>query len=329
MRRREFIGLLGGAAATRPLVAHAQRPESMRRIGVLSGFTESDQLTHAGIAALRDGLAPLGWVEDRNLRIDLRFGGDDPDRIHAYAGELVSLAPRVIVTDTGATTRAVQQQTRSIPIVITGAGDPTLNGLVMDIARPEGNITGITDLFGSLGGKWLELLKQAAPRIETVGLIRNPQLDPAGAYILSIAQAVRTLAVKAVNMPYRDAVDIVRAIDAFGAEPNGGLVVLGAPPSAANRQTIIRLAMQHRLPTIYPNKAFAAEGGLMGYGSVQRDRFRRAASFVDRILRGAKVGELPVEFPTKFELVINLKTANAIGLDFPPSLIAVADEVIE
>jgi putative ABC transport system substrate-binding protein len=329
MQRRDFISLLGGAAAAWPIAARGQSNARVRLVGVLSGFTESDQLTQAGMAALRDGLAPLGWVEDRNLRIDLRFGGDDPDRIHAYAGELVSLAPEVIVTDTGATTRAVQQQTRSTPILITGVGDPLLNGLVQNIARPEGNITGITDVFGSLGGKWMQLLKEAAPGIERVGLLRNPQLDPAGAYILSIALAMRALAVGTVNMPYRDAVDIVRAIDAFGAEPNGGLVVLGAPPSAANRQSILRLAEQHRLPTIYPDRAFVTEGGLMGYGSALSDRFRRAASFVDRILRGAKVSELPVEFPTKFELVINLKTARAIGLDFPPRLIAFADEVIE
>jgi putative ABC transport system substrate-binding protein len=327
MNRRTLITLVGSAAAAWPFAARAQQVERVRRIGVLSGFTENDQVARASIAALREGLALLGWVEDRTLRIDLRFGSDDPDRIRAYAAELVSLALEVIVTDTGATTRAVQQQTQSIPIVITGAGDPI--GLVKSIAHPEGNITGITDLYGSLGGKWMQLLKEAAPRIETVGLIRNPQLDPAGAYILAIVEAMRALAVKAVNMPYRDAVDIVHAIDALGSEPNCGLIVLGAPPSAANRQTIIRLAEQHRLPTIYPNRAFVAEGGLMGYGSVQGDRFRRAATYVDRLLRGAKVSELPVQFPTKFELVINLKTAKAIGLEVPPTLIARADEVIE
>jgi putative ABC transport system substrate-binding protein len=329
--RRQFITLIGGAAAGWPLAARAQRPESMRRIGMLSGFAESAPENQIQIAVVRQGLASLGWVEDRNLRIELRFGADDPNRIRAYAAELVGLAPELIVTDSGETTRAVQQQTRSIPIVITGAGDPLANGLVQNIAHPEGNITGITNLYASIGGKWLELLREAAPRIETVGLIHNPQLDPPprSAYIPSIEEAARALTVKTVDMPYRDALDIVRAIDAFAAEPNGGLIILPIAPNAANRQTILRLATQYRLPAMYQMRLYAAEGGLMAYGSVAADRLRRVAFFVDRILQGAKVSELAVEFPTKFELVINLTTAKAIGLTIPEAFLARADGLIE
>jgi putative ABC transport system substrate-binding protein len=330
--RREFMAGLGGAAAGWPRAARAQPADGMRRVGVLGAGTEDDQITQASIAALRDGLAKLGWAEERNLRIELRFGGNDTDRFRAYAAELVRLAPDAIVTDGGAAMRAVQQQTRTVPIVITGGGDPVANGIVKSLARPEGNVTGITNLYSSIGGKWLELLKEAVPRLERVALINNPQLtlDAAGTiYIPSIEEAARALAVKAVNVPYRDAVDIVHAIDAFVAEPNGGLIIIPPPPTAALRETILRLAAQHRLPTIYANTPLAAEGGLMAYGSVPTDRFRRAASFVDRILRGAKVSELPVEYPTKFELVINLKTAKAIGLTIPESFLLRADELIE
>jgi putative ABC transport system substrate-binding protein len=330
LNRRRLMVLLGAAAL--PLAARAQQPDRMRRIGMLLDGTESDQTTQARIAALREGLAKLGWVEDRNLRIDLRFAGDDSDRFRAHAAELVSLAPEVIVTGTGGTTRALQQKTRSIPIVITAAGDPIANGTVKSLARPEGNVTGVTNLFGSIGGKWLELLKEAAPRVERVALIDNLQVDrPAtgSVYIPSIADAARTLGVKTVNMPYRDPVDIVRAMDAFAAEPNGGLISLPPPPNATSRQTIFRLAAQHRLPAIFADRSLAAEGGLMAYGSVALDRFRRAAFFVDRILRGAKVSELALEFPTKFELVINVKTAKEMGLTIPESFLLRADELLE
>jgi len=330
MRRREFITLLGSAVATGPLAANAQRPESMRRIGLLSVFTENDPVGQALVTALREGLAGLGWIEDRNLRIELRFGGDDPDRIRAYAAELVSRAPEVIVTDSGDSTRTLQQQTRSIPIVITGAGDPIINGLVKNVAHPEGNVTGITNLYGSIGGKWLELLKEAVPRIETVGLIRDSRLELAGSsYISSIEDAARLLAVRTVDMPYRDADDIACAVDAFAGEPNGGLVILPPATSAVNRQTIVRLSIQHRLPTLHYGRLFAVEGALIAYSSPGPDRSRRAAFFVDHILRGAKVSDWPIEYPTKFELVVNLKTAKAIGLTIPEAFLARADELIE
>jgi putative tryptophan/tyrosine transport system substrate-binding protein len=235
----------------------------------------------------------------------------------------------VIVTSGGAATRAMQRQTQTIPIVFTGAGS-SVDGLVKNLARPEGNVTGIANLFPSIGGKWLELLKEAAPQVEKVAVIYNPQLlsDYSG-YISSIEQAARVLMMKAIKVPYRDAVDLVRAIDAFAAEPNGGLIVLPPTPTPANFGTILRLAAGHRLPTIHSVRSEAAEGGLIAYGSNQVDRLLRAASFVDRILGGAKVSELPVEFPSKFELVINLKTAKGIGLTIPESFLLRADEVIE
>jgi putative ABC transport system substrate-binding protein len=329
LRRRTFITLLA-SAATWPLAARAQQGERVRRIGVLTGGAENDPANQAAIAALRDGLAKLAWAEGRNLRIELRFGGGDADRFRAYAAELVSLAPEVIVTSGGAAARAMEQQTQTVPVIFTGAGSSIDAGLVKNLAHPEGNVTGIANLFSSIGGKWLELLKEAAPRVERVAVIYNPQLllNDNG-YISSIEEAARVLAVKAIKVPYSDAVDLVRAIDAFAAQPNGGLIVLPPAPTPANSGTTLRLAAQHRLPTIYPNRSQAAEGGLMAYGSNPVDRLRRAASFVDRILRGAKVSELPVEFPTKFELAINLKTAKAIGLTIPEAFLLRADELIE
>jgi putative ABC transport system substrate-binding protein len=328
IRRRQFITLLGGAAAW-PLATRAQQPERMRRIGVLTSGTERDQVSQAQVAALRDGLAKLGWVEARNLRIDLRFGGGDAEPIRAFAAELVSFAPEVIVSSGVEATLALQQRTQTIPIVITGVGDPVVNGIVKSLASPEGNTTGVTNLFSSLGGKWLELLKEAAPRVERVALIYNAQVIPNVGFFPSIEEASRRLALTTIKTPYRDAVDLVHGVDAFASEPNGGLIVLPPRPADANRATILRLAAQHRIPAIYQDRAHAAEGGMMAYGSNTDDNFRRASYFVDRILRGAKVSELPVEFPTKFELVINLKTANAIGLTIPESLLLRADELIE
>jgi putative ABC transport system substrate-binding protein len=321
MKRREFITLLGGAAAW-PRAARAQQLERMRRVGVL---------TQGTILAFREELAKLGWVEGHNLRMDLRVTGTDADRIHAYAAELASLAPDVIVTDTLVGTRELQHQTSTIPIVVTGAGDPGVNRFVKDIAHPEGNTTGITNLFASIGGKWLELLKQASPQLERVGLIYNPQLiiSDTGGYFPPIEEAARSLAVKLIKLPYRDTAEIVHQIDAFAADSNGGLIVMPPPPNAANREAILRLAVQHQLPSMHLARQFVAEGGLLSYGSNPGDRWRRAASFVDRIFRGAKVRDLPVEFPTKFELVVNLKTAKALSLTIPESFLARADEVIE
>jgi ABC-type uncharacterized transport system substrate-binding protein len=325
--RREFITVLGGAAAWPP-VARAQQDARQRRIGVLLGGVENGALTQSSLTALKDGLAKLGWTEGRNLVVELRFGAGDSNRYRAYAAEFMNLSLDAIVVDSGPTTRAVQQQTQIIPIIFVGAGDPTVNGLVKNIARPEGNTTGITNFYGSIGSKWLELLREAAPYITRVALIFNPGAS-LGSYFPAIEAAGPHLAVQTIKTPIHDAIDIVRAIDAFAAEPNGALVVVPDVVTGLHRETIVRLASQHRLPAIYPTKIAVTEGGLMAYGPNTVDLYRQAASYVDRVLRGTKVGELPVQFPTKFELTINLKTAKILGLTIPPAVLATADAVIE
>jgi putative tryptophan/tyrosine transport system substrate-binding protein len=332
MRRRELITFLGGAAAW-PLAARAQQNGRTRRIGVLTYGAEGDPVQKANLAALREGVAKLGWTEGRNLRIDVRFAAGDLGRIYAYAGELVSLAPDVIVVSAATVgTRAVQQATQTIPIVFLGGGDPVVNGVVRSIARPEGNTTGFSSIENSIAGKWLELLKEAMPHLTRMALIFNSELLSTGAgpaYISLIEAAAPALSVQTIRTPFRDGIDIVRAIDAFAAEPNGGLIVLPPPPNGANLETILRLAAQHRQPAIYTNRESADAGGLISYGPNVADRFRRAAGYVDRLLRGAKVSDLPVQFPTKFELVVNLKTAKAIGLTIPEAFLLRADELIE
>jgi putative ABC transport system substrate-binding protein len=328
MRRRDFITLLGGAAAAWPLAARAQQGGPMRRVGILSGrAAEDNQVMRASLTALREELVKLGWIEGRNLRIDLRLTLSDPARMRAYAVELVSLAPDVIVTASRPTTTAVQEQTRTIPIVFTAGGDPVTNGVVQNITHPEGNTTGFTNTFDSLSGKWLELLKEAAPHITRVALVFNPQTVNGG-YFRSIESAAPLLGVRAIKTSVRDPLELVRAIDAFAAEPNGGLLVVPVLPDDSY-QMLHRLAAQHRLPAIHPNRVAAGDGGLMTYATDSVDVYRRAAGYVDRILRGTKVSELPVQAPTKFELVVNLKTAKAIGLTIPEGLLARADEVIE
>jgi putative tryptophan/tyrosine transport system substrate-binding protein len=329
MRRRQFITLLGGAAAW-PLAARAQQDERVRRVGWLIGRAENDPFTQASRAAFQEALAKLGWIEGRNLRIDLRFAADDPYRIRAYAMELVGLAPDVIVTGSAVATRAVQQQTQTIPIVFVGGGDPAAIGLVRNIARPEGNTTGFSGPEPSIAGKWLELLKEAVPRVSRVAIIFNPEIAPtAPNYISLIEASAPALGIEAIKTPFRNAIEIVRAIDVFAAEPNGGLIILPPPGTTAIRETIVPLAAENRLPAIYPSRADAAAGGLLAYTTDTVDANRRTATYVDRLLRGAKVADLPVQFPTKFELIINLKTAKALGLTVPNNLLLTADEVIE
>jgi putative ABC transport system substrate-binding protein len=329
VKRRQFLSLLGGAAAW-PLAARAQQGERIRRIGILISGVENDRGRQVNLAALREGLAKLGWIEGRNLQIDLRFGAGDPGHIRASAAELVGLAPDVMVTNVS-TTRAVQEQTQTIPIVITTGGDPVANGLIRNIARPEGNITGFISNEPSIAGKCLEWLKEAALPLSRVAIIFNPELTPtAPSYLASIETAALAFGIQAIKTPIRNAVDIVRAIDTFTAEPNGGLLVLPPPPNTALRETILQLATQHRLPAIFTGgRDAAAAGSLLAYGADLPDQNRRAASYVNRILRGAKVSELPVQFPTKFDLIINLKTAKAIGLTIPEAFLLRADEVIE
>jgi putative ABC transport system substrate-binding protein len=328
MRRRSFITLLGGAAAAWPSAVRAQQGGRVRRVGNLQSESEDDPAMQANVAAWRQELAKLGWVEGRNLRVDLRYTAGDPDRMRVSARELLSVGPDVILVSGAATTRIVQQQTRTIPIVFVQVGDPVENGLVTSLARPESNTTGITNLYASIAGKWVELLRDAAPRVARVALVFNPDTAPES-YLTSVETVASALGVPAIRTPVRNPLDVVRALDAFAAQPNGG--VIGVPPYGASstRDMIIRLAAQHRLPSIYSGRFAAAAGGMMAYGTDSVDLYRRAASYVDRILRGAKPGDLPVQYPTKFELVINLKTAKAIGLTIPEAFLLRADEVIE
>jgi putative tryptophan/tyrosine transport system substrate-binding protein len=329
MRRREFITLLGGAVAGRPLAARAQQANRVRRIGWLDAGVETDELSRVSRAALAQGLAEQGWIEGRNIRTDYRFGGGQADRLPAGAAELVSLAPDLIVVNGAAATRALQRATQTIPIVFTGGGDAVAIGLVKDIAHPDGNTTGFSSTEPTIGGKWLELLKQAAPQLARVAVVFNPDLAPtAPRYLAAIEPAARTLAVQMIKVLFRDSIELVRAIDAFAAEPNGGLLVL-PPPLIPERATIVKLAAQHRLPAMYGFRALAVAGGLLAYGADIVDQHRRAAAYVDHILRGAKVRELPVQFPTKYLLVINVKTAKAIDLTIPEDFLLQADELIE
>jgi putative ABC transport system substrate-binding protein len=328
LKRRDFITLLGGATVAWPLAARAQQADRVRRIAVMLGsaFPEHD----SAFAAFREALAKLGWIEGRNLRIDVRAGANEPKRIHTYAVELAGLAPDAIVTNNLLSTREMQQQTQSIPIIFTGVGgDPVAAGVVGNIAHPDGNATGFTNLFNPIAGKWEELLKSAAPHVTRIALLFNPAATPRPpmGYIGAAEAAAPDLAVQLTRMPVRNDLELVRAIDAFAGEPNAGLVVL--PPAAVNFSLLMSLAANHQLPAMFQDRAYVSGEGLISYGSIRADLFRGAASYVDRILRGAKVSELPVQYPTKFELVINLKTAKALGLDIPPGVLAIADEVIE
>jgi putative ABC transport system substrate-binding protein len=332
MRRRELITLIGGtliggAAAAWPRDVRAQRDERVRRIGILWRGDAAEGVVQAQQGTLRQELAKLGWIEDRNTRFDLRYSADDPNRIRAYAEELVALGPDVIAASSFPVAQAVLQRTRTIPIVFVNVGDPLVGGLLKSIARPEGNATGVTSLYQSLGAKWLELLKEAAPHIARAALVYVPE-NVNDQYFRVINAAADGMGVKAVRMPYHDAAELQVAIDAFAAEPNGGLLMVPPPPTPANGELINRLAIKYRLPSIYSSKYYVGEGGMMSYGSPMVESYRIAATYIDRILRGAKINELPVQFPTTVELAINLKTAKAIGLTLPRSLLLRA-ELIE
>jgi putative ABC transport system substrate-binding protein len=326
MKRRDFITLLGGAAATWPLAARAQQAERAHRIGMLTVVGGVN--TPIQQAAFREELAKLGWVEGRSLRIDVRGSAADPRRLATDAEELVNLRPDVIVAFSGAAAQAAQRRTQTIPIVFVGGGDPAENKLVGSVARPT-NLTGFANLFASLGGKWVELLKQAAPRLTRVASVFDPELALPGSGVRDvIGTAAAQLAITTINMPVRNPDEIGRAITAFAEEPNGGLLITGAI-SGENIKAILGLALQHRLPTMYGAAKLVAEGLLMSNGPDVIDMAHGASSYVDRILRGAKPSDLPVQYPTKFPLVINLKTAKAIGLTVPPTMLTLADEVIE
>jgi putative tryptophan/tyrosine transport system substrate-binding protein len=326
VRRRDLIKGIAGTAAW-SVTAHAQQGGRVPLVGWLDNFDASDPLSQSVRAAIGEALAKLGWIEGQNLKIERRFGAADTNRMRAAAEELVSLAPEVIVAGGASPTRALQQATQSIPVVFTGGGDAAVIGLVKNIARPEGNITGFSNSEPLIGSKWLELLKAAAPHITRVAIAFNPNLGPtAPNYIASAEAAAQRHSVQTVKLPFRNAVELIRSIDGFAVEPNGGLLLL--PPSPL-RATVLQLAAQHRLPAMYSSRAIAFEGGLLSYSTDTVEQHRRAASYVDRILRGAKVADLPVQLPTKYLLVVNVRTAKAIGLTIGEAFLLQADELIE
>jgi putative tryptophan/tyrosine transport system substrate-binding protein len=327
MRRREFITLVGGAAAW-PLAARAQQAGRVYRIGMLMGQPEGDPENASRLAAFRLALGKLGRSEGRNLLIDMRWGAGDPDRMRTHGKELSGLAPDIVVAESTPATAALRQEVRGVPIVFLQVANPIGAGFVASLARPGGNITGFTNFEPSMGGKWLELLKEVAPRLARAAAIFNPETH-SGQYWQSIEAAAPSLAVKFIRAPVRAAAEIERAVEAFARDPNGGLLVMPDSFTLAHREMIVTLAERHRLPSIYAFRVFPASGGLLSYGIDQVEIYRRVAAYVDRILRGANPGELPVEGPTKFELVINLRTAKALGLDIPGNLLSFVDEVIE
>jgi putative tryptophan/tyrosine transport system substrate-binding protein len=328
MKRRDFITLLGGTAVAWPLGARAQ--QRVRRIGVLVPYAENDAETLGHLGAFRERLQQHGWTEGRNVLIDYRWTGGDATRLRPLAKELVALQPDVLMGRATPVAAAFLAETRSIPIVFVNVADPVGQGLVASLARPDGNVTGFTTVETILGSKWLGLLRELVPGIERVAVLFNPDTaGGAGGYVRFVEDAAASIAVKVTVAPIQNASEIERAIDAFASKPNGVLVVLPDITTTIHRQQIIGLAERNRLPAMYPYRFFARDGGLMSYGVDLADLFRKAAGYVDRILRGAKPSDLPVQQPTKFELSINLKTAKALGLNVPPSLLARTDEVIE
>jgi putative ABC transport system substrate-binding protein len=327
MRRRQFITLLGSAAVAWPLAARAQQP---RRIGVLiSAYLQADREGQARVAAFLDTLQKLGWTDGRNVRIEYRWGAGDGERIKAAAGELLRSALDVIVVTSGPALAELHRLTSTIPTVFAEVGDPVGSGFVAGLARPGGNITGFQAFDSAMGGKWLGVLKEAAPNLSRVAVLFGSDAA-ANVALLRAAEAVApSLGITVTAVDVHDSGEIESAIATFASQPDGGLIVIPHVYTVANRASIIILAARHRLPAIYPLRYFAAEGGLLSYGSDEIDQWRGAATYVDRILRGEKPSDLPVQAPTKYELVINMKTAKALGLSIPPGLPLRADEVIE
>ena len=329
LRRRDLIRLIGGAAATWPCAARAQ--QSARLIGVLIPYAESDEASHTRVRVFQQTLQRLGWTEGSNIQTEYRWTGVEADRVQRAAIELVQLAPDVIVTQTTPSARALQRETRTIPIVFIQVTDPVRAGFVASMARPGGNFTGLSMYEPAMGAKWIELLKEIAPSVTQVALLFNPETAPGGGsfFLHSIQIAASALAVEPVAIPTHDAAGITHGIHAFNQTANGGLFVMPDQTMHLHRELIIALADQHRIPAVYSQRHFVISGGLLSYGIDTVHQFRLAAEYVDRILRGTKPSELPVQGPVKFELAVNLKTAKALGLDVPPTLLARADEVIE
>jgi ABC-type uncharacterized transport system substrate-binding protein len=328
-KRREVVTLLGGAAAAWPLAARAQQGERVPRIGVLINLAADDPESEARLAAFVKGLQELSWADGRNVRIETRWGGADADRVRRYAAELVALAPDVILASGGSTVGPLQQATRTVPIVFVNVTDPVGAGFVASLARPRGNATGFTYFEFGIGGKWLELLKEIAPRVMRAVVLRDPATTTGVGQFAAIQSVAPSFGVELSPIGVRNAGEVEQAITAFARSSNEGLIVTASVLAIAHRDLIISVAARHRLPAVYPFRRFVTGGGLISYGPDTVNQFRRAAGYVDRILKGEKPADLPVQAPTKYELVINLKTAKALGLEVPPTLLARADEVIE
>jgi putative tryptophan/tyrosine transport system substrate-binding protein len=328
MRRREFITTLIGAAAAWPIAVRAQQGERMRRIGVLTNLSEDDPEAQRLVATFREGLAQLGWTEGRNLRIDYRWSAGDIERIRRYAAELVALGPDVILAYGGSVVGPLQQVSSTVPIVFVEVIDPVGAGFVTSLARPGGNATGFSLFEFGISGKWLELLKQISPGITKAVVIRQPSSPGGGGQLGAIQAVAPSFGVEVTPVGLRDPGEIERAV-AVAHDTKGGLIVTVSPLATVHRDLIVSLAARYRVPAVYPLRYFAASGGLISYGPDRLEPYRRAPGYVDRILKGEKPADLPVQAPTKYELVINLKTAKALDLDVPPMLLARADEVIE
>jgi putative ABC transport system substrate-binding protein len=327
--RRSFITLLGGAAAAWPLAALAQEGERMRRIGVLMNASSDDADGQARIVAFVQALQELGWTDRRNARIDVRWGAGDAERYHRYARELVALEPDVILAPTGSVVAALQRTTRTVPIVFTSVIDPVGAGFVANLARPGGNMTGFAAFEYGLSGQWLALLKEIAPDIRRAAVLRDPAIASGIGQLAAIQAVAPSLGVELTPLDLRRANELEHAVAEFARVPNGGVIVTAGPAANVHREQINALMVRHRLPTVYPFRYYVESGGLVGYGPDIIGEYRPAAAYVDRILRGEKPANLPVQTPTKYELVINLKTAKSLGLEVPPTLLARADEVIE
>ena len=328
MRRREFIAGFGSAAVTWPLTARAQQPERMRRVGVVMGYAESDPNGQLQVTSFRQQLQKLGWVEGSNIRIDFRFAADDPERIRALAVELLGLGPDVMVSNSNVVTTILQSEVRTVPLVFISVSDPIGSGFVTGLARPTGNVTGFANFQPTMGSKWLEILRQIAPQVQNVGLLLHPE-PPNIEYLKSAEAAAPSFNIKLVSLPVQSGAEIEGVLAKFGAERNAGLIVAPNVVTFANSDLIIRLAARHRMPAMYPFAFYVKAGGLISYGFDAVAQFQQGAEYVNKLLRGAKPSDLPVQYPTKFDVVVNLTTAKALGLTIPESFLSLADEVIE
>jgi putative tryptophan/tyrosine transport system substrate-binding protein len=328
MKRRKFITLFGGAAAAWPLRTRAQQPERIRRVGVVMAYAESDPNGRLQVSAFREQLQKLGWTEGSNVQIDFRYAASDPTRIRALGLELLGLKPDVMVSNSNLVTTILQTEVRGIPLVFVSVSDPIGSGFVKDLARPGGNVTGFANFPPSMGGKWLEKLREIAPHVERVGLMMHREPPNIG-YLKSAEEAATSLKIELVRLDVNDGSDIEAAFAAFASEPHLGLIVAPNVVTFANSDFIVAQAARYRMPAIYPFGFFAKEGGLISYGFDAVDQFRQGAVYTDKILKGARPADLPVQHPTKFEIILNLKTAKTLGLDVSLQLLQLADEVIE